>query len=229
MVTGEMFEPVAGELAQRHRLIVPDLRGSGRSRHLAPPYSVEQQAADLAQLLGRLNIDAADVLGYSQGGAVAQQLALDHPNRVRRLILANTYAYNMATVKERIEGKLAPLLIRLLGMRLFAQFVIAVGTKQVPDSSKRRIIEILADQDASLMTTAWHEAMRFDSRDRLGEIECPTLIIAGAGDNAVPMHHARTLHAGIANSKLIVVEGADHALLWARSETLVSLAEDFLR
>jgi pimeloyl-ACP methyl ester carboxylesterase len=75
MVTGEMFEPVVGRLATRHRVIVPDLRGHGSSRGLPPPYTAAQLAADLARLLDHLGVDATAVLGYSQGGAIAQQLA----------------------------------------------------------------------------------------------------------------------------------------------------------
>src|SRR5512135_960652 len=78
MATGEMFEPVIGHFAGRHRVIVPDLRGHGRSRGLPPPYTAAQLASDLARLLDHLGIDATAVLGYSQGGAIAQQLALDH-------------------------------------------------------------------------------------------------------------------------------------------------------
>src|SRR5581483_6579866 len=123
MVTGEMFEPILAPLAARHRVVVPDLRGHGRSRALGPPCTVVQLAADLARLLDQLGIASAAVLGYSQGGTVAQQLALDHPERCGRLILACTYAFNMATRRERLEGHLTPLLLRVLGMRRFARFV----------------------------------------------------------------------------------------------------------
>lgn len=77
MITGEMFEPVVETFAARHRVIVPDLRGHGRSRGLPPPYTAAQLASDLSRLLDYLSIDSAAVLGYSQGGAIAQQLALD--------------------------------------------------------------------------------------------------------------------------------------------------------
>src|ERR1041384_3916068 len=76
MVTGDMFEPVIEHLAIRHRVIVPDLRGHGRSRGLPPPYHAAQLASALARLLDHLDIDSAAVLGYSQGGAIAQQLVL---------------------------------------------------------------------------------------------------------------------------------------------------------
>src|SRR5919202_750447 len=83
MVTGEMFEPVMGAFAERHRVVVPDLRGHGRSARLPGPYAVDRLASDLAELLDSLGVESADVLGYSQGGAVAQWLARDHPERVR--------------------------------------------------------------------------------------------------------------------------------------------------
>jgi pimeloyl-ACP methyl ester carboxylesterase len=79
MITGEMFEPIIDQFAARHRVIVPDLRGHGRSRALPPPYTVSQVASDLSLLLVRLRVDSATVLGYSHGGAIAQQLVLDHP------------------------------------------------------------------------------------------------------------------------------------------------------
>ncbi|HEV8192191.1 MAG TPA: alpha/beta fold hydrolase, partial [Ktedonobacterales bacterium] len=97
MVSGEMFETVVDLFATKHRVLVPDLRGHGRSRALPPPYTARQLAADLAGLLQRLGIASAAVLGYSQGGAIAQQLALDWPQLCNRLVLGCTFAYNMAT------------------------------------------------------------------------------------------------------------------------------------
>src|SRR5881296_1343395 len=114
MVTGEMFEPVIEHLATRHRVIVPDLRGHGRSRGLPPPYTAAQLASDLSRLLDHLGIDSTAVLGYSQGGAIAQQLALDDPTRCDRLMLCCTYAFNMSTAREKLEGRLLPWLVWLL-------------------------------------------------------------------------------------------------------------------
>ena len=131
MVTGEMFEPVIEHFATRHRVIVPDLRGHGRSRGLPPPYTAAQLASDLSRLLDHLGIDSTAVLGYSQGGAIAQQLVLDHPKRCDRLVLACTYAFNMATFRERLEGHLVPLLVHVLGMRRFAKFVVSQGVKEL--------------------------------------------------------------------------------------------------
>src|SRR5574337_6987 len=131
MVTGEMFEPVIENLATRHRVIVPDLRGHGRSRGLPPPYTAAQLASDLARLLDQLGIGSTAVLGYSQGGAIAQQLVLDHPKCCDHLVLACTYAFNMATFREWLEGHLAPLLVYVLGLRRFAKLVVSQGAEHL--------------------------------------------------------------------------------------------------
>jgi pimeloyl-ACP methyl ester carboxylesterase len=231
-MSGDMFEPIVAPLAKRHRLIIPDLRGCGRSRNLPPPYSVKQQAADLAALLDCLGIASTDAFGYSQGGPVVEELALDYPAKVRRLVLSNTYAYNMATTREKMEGRLVPLLIRLLGVRRFVKVVISQGLKKIPKERAEGVANLIArtwgEADPKSIALAWREAMAFDSRGRLQDIKCPTLIVAGSDDEAVPMHHAKMLHDGIAGSKLVVIEGADHALLWAHPDQLVRSVEGFL-
>jgi pimeloyl-ACP methyl ester carboxylesterase len=228
MVTGEMFEPVIGPLATRHRLIVPDLRGHGRSRGLPPPYTATQLAADLARLLDHLGIDSTAVLGYSQGGAAAQQFALDYPGRCNRLVLVCTYAFNMATFRERLEGRLLAPLVRVLGMRRTAQFVVSQAAQQLGQKRADWLAGLMAGQDRRRMVAAWREAMAFDSRSRLAEIACPTLVVAGSNDQAVPSHHAQMLHDGIPDSRLVVIDGADHALIWTHSDELVRVTDEFL-
>jgi pimeloyl-ACP methyl ester carboxylesterase len=228
MVTGEMFEPVMESLAARNRLIVPDLRGHGQSRALPPPYATARLAADLSLLLDHLDIESAAVLGYSHGGAVAQQWVLDYPRRCGRLVLACTYAFNMATYRENIEGHLVPFLIRVLGMNRFAKFVISRGLKHLGKDRAEWLADIMARQDGELMASAWRDAMAFDSRRRLTEIACPTLIVAGSNDLAVPLHHAKMLQDGIKGSLLAIIDGADHTLIWTHTEQFVRLTNEFL-
>jgi len=228
MVTGEMFEPVVERFATARRVIIPDLRGHGRSRRLPPPYTARQLAADLARVLDHLGIESAAVLGYSQGGAIAQQLALDSPRQCNRLVLGCTYAFNMATPREQVEGHLLPLLVRLLGTQRFARFSVSVGAKELDTERAEWLVSLMAHQDRKLMVSAWEETMAFDSRQRLAEIACPTLIIAGSDDQAVPMHHARMLHDGIRGSQLVVIAGARHTLIWTHPDEFVRVTEEFL-
>ena len=222
MVTGEMFGPVIERLATKHRLIVPDLRGHGQSRGLPPPYSAAQLASDLSRLLDHLGIDSTAVLGYSQGGAIAQQLVLDHPKQCDFLVLVCTYAFNMATSRERFEGHLLPLLVQVLGTRRLAKFVVSRGARELHKERADWLAGLMADQDRKLMVSAWREAMAFDSRRRLAEIGCPTLVVAGSSDEAVPIHHAKMLHDGIPNSQLVIIDGAHHTLIWTHSRRAIA-------
>jgi pimeloyl-ACP methyl ester carboxylesterase len=231
-MSGDMFEPIVEPLLERHRLIIPDLRGCGRSRNLPPPYSVKQQAADVAALLDRLGIASTDALGYSQGGPVVEQLAFDYPVTVHRLILSNTYAYNMASVRETIEGNVVPILIRLLGVRRFVRLLISQGLKHIPKEQGAWVADLIArtwgEMDTRSLVLMWKEAMAFDSRSRLHEIKCPTLVITSSDDTAVPIHHAKMLHDGIHGSKLVVMQGAGHALLWVHSGEWLEKVSHFL-
>jgi 3-oxoadipate enol-lactonase len=228
MVTGEMFEPALDLFATTHRVIVPDLRGHGRSRALPPPYTARRLAADLARLLQHLGVASTAILGYSQGGAIAQQFALDYPTQCNRLVLAYTYAYNMATPREWVEGHVTPFLLRLLGPRRFAEFVVSQGAKELDKDRAAWLVNLMASQDRPLMVAAWKETMAFDGRRRLAEIACPTLVVAGLKDRAVPMRHAWMLHDGIGDSQLSVISGAGHTLIWTHSDEFMKVTEHFV-
>lgn len=230
MVTGQMFEPVIDHFAARHRVIVPDLRGHGRSRDFPLPYTNDQLASDLARLLDHLGVESASVLGYSNGGAVAQQLALDYPERCSRLMLVCTYAYNLATPVEWLEGKLMPPLIFAVGPKRFADF--GISFVKLPEGKGRTAFlaaaKLMADQDRKKMEWAFRDAMAFDSRSRLAEIQCPTLIVAASNDQALPMYHAKMLHEGIPGSRLVIIEDADHTLIWTNTDRLLRVVDEFL-
>jgi 3-oxoadipate enol-lactonase len=184
---------------------------------------------DILGVLGQLGVDRFAVLGYSLGGAIAQQLVLDHPGRCDRLVLACTFAFNMATSRERLEGHVAPLLLTVLGTRRFAKFGVSQGGKQLSTERADWLIGLMANQDRKAMVAAWRQTMAFDSRRRLREIACPTLVLAASDDRGVPIHHARMLHNGITGSQLVISDGAEHTLIWTHSDEFVQVTDKFLR
>ena len=228
MVTGEMFDPVIDQFAASHRVIIPDLRGHGRSRRLPGPYTVAHLASDLSRLLDHLEIRSAAVLGYSQGGAVAQQLVCDYPERCERLVLACTYAYNTATMREKLEGHLFPLFMEIVGIKRMAKIIVSVSAKHLGEKRAAWLTVTMANQDQTLMLAAWRAAMSFDGRGRLVEIRSPTLVISDSADGAVPIHDAQMLHGSIPRSELVIIDGADHALIWTHPVEFVRLTEVFL-
>lgn len=119
-----------------------------------------------------------------------------HTPRVRRLVLACTYAYNRGTLREKVEAAVAPWLIRGLGMPRFSRFMFSRAL-EIDDERAASLAQIMGSNDRKLMLKALHEGTFFDARPILSTIEAPTLIIAGGKDDAVPMHHAKQLVSGI--------------------------------
>jgi 3-oxoadipate enol-lactonase len=224
-----MFDPVVPAWSAHHRVIVPDLRGHGRSGALPGPYTVEQLAGDLACLLDDLQVEWADVLGYSQGGAVAQQLAHDYPERLRGLVLGCTFACNRLSRRERLEAMLAPWLVRILGVRRLARLAISSGGgRPMPPATAQWLQGILETNKTGPMVEAVAAMEAFDSRPWLKQLTCPTLVIAGSEDRAVPRVHAEMLAGGIPHAQLRIVDGAGHFLLWTDGEVVVHATDDFL-
>jgi len=232
LATGEMFGPVLDAFARHHTVIVPDLRGYGSSMHLEGPSTVEQHVRDLIRLLDHLDIRGADVLGYSQGGAVALQIVHDHPERVRRLVLVNAFAHNGLTVRERLENRVSLWALRLLGTgtvaRIAASQVGGEGKPLTPEQASR-LREMIASCNRKRSVEAMRAMISFDVRPWLEMIPCPALIIRGSEDTAVPRPHAEMLAGGIPNAQLVVIEGAGHVLVWTHPEELVEDVERWLK
>src|SRR5918994_149807 len=87
---GEIFAGIASRLAEGRRVIVPDLQGHGRTADIDRPLRPETLADDVAALIAHLGLERADVLGYSLGGHVTWRLAIQHPDRVRRIVVIST-------------------------------------------------------------------------------------------------------------------------------------------
>ena len=134
----------------------------------------------------------------------------------------------MATPREQVEGHVTPFLMRVLGPRRFAKVVVSQGAKELGKEGAEWLAGLIADQDPTLMIAAWKETMAFDSRQRLAQITCPTLIVAGSNDRAVPLHHARMLHEVIRGSQQVVIDGAGHTLIWTHPDEFVRVTEEFL-
>jgi len=197
----------------RHRVIALDLRGHGGSPKPPRPYHLENFAADVALLLQRLDAQPAHVLGISLGGAVAQQLALDFPELVRSLVLVNTAArFVSESWQQRLMGVRRVAGVYLFGMDRVAEGV-ALRLFPKPEQAplRQETVERLRNNDvAAYRATLWAIA-RFDVRARLGEIACPTLVVAGDEDSTVPLASKRLLVERIPHSRLEIIAGSGHA------------------
>ncbi|MCK1795939.1 alpha/beta hydrolase [Streptomyces sp. XM4193] len=212
-----LWEPQARALAGAgHRVIVPDLRGYGRS---ALPAGAERThlsdfADDLVALLDRLGVSDAVVGGVSMGGQIAMDLAVRHPGRVRALVLSDT-----SPVAESQEGKAFRnrLADRLLaeGMDGFAQEVIdrMIAPYNVTDQPEvaDHVLRMMRGTDPRAAAAALRgRAERPDYREGLAALEVPVLVVVGADDGYTPVADARALHELLRRASLTVIERAGH-------------------
>ena len=229
MATGAMYDPLIELLRDRFRMLVPDLRGHGKSGDLGGPYDVAALAADLDAVLAEAGFARSAVMGYSHGGAVAQQLAHTRPALVSRLILACTYAHNVATSRERLEAAVLLALLRFISpgtiARLFARPSRSKPTGAIGRTKQQAqwLQSILAANRAPPMRGAARGLITFDGRPWLNDISVPTLVVGGTHDVAVPRHHFDTLVRGIPGAASRLVERAGHTLLWTHTRELADI------
>ncbi len=197
-----------------YRVLAPDLRGFGRSS--APPeVTIAAMAEDTALFLERMGAVPAHVVGISMGGAVAQQLALDHPEMVRRLVLANTFARaRPQRLSEWCYFFLRMALSNLVGPERQAEMV-ARRLFPHPDQQllRENIIRRITQTNPCAYRSAMRSLMRFDTTGRLSELRMPVLVVTGAEDTTVPPPVQRALAQGIPGARHIVVERSGHGII----------------
>lgn len=198
--------------AERHRVITLDLRAHGQSQ-FAGALTVEQMAADVAELLSRLEAAPAHVVGLSLGGCVALALGIHHAGWVRSLTLVNTFArYQPAGVGGLWRGLRRLWLLKFRPVRELAEFV-AAGLFPQPEQGFLREAAI-ASLSRNSRTTYWaalHAIRRFDARAQLGVIRCPALVVMGERDRTVPRAAGELLARTIPGAQKLVLTDSGHA------------------
>lgn len=229
MVSGAMFAPLVELLRDEFCMLIPDLRGHGRSGDLPGPYDVVGMTADLDAVLDHAGFEACAVLGYSHGGAVAQQLVHTRPDRVRRLMLTCTYACNVSTPRERLEASVLLALLAVVTPRTLATLIMrpakpsTTGEIGLTRQQAAWLRAIMGANRRAPMRCAARGLVSFDSRPWLGEIRAPTLVVAGTHDSGVPRHHFDTLVNGIPGARGVLIERAGHTLIWTHTGELARI------
>lgn len=207
-----MWRPQLERLKSRFRVLRFDTRGHGGSDAPPGPYTLEQLVDDAVGILDKLGLDRVRFVGLSMGGMIAQGLALDHPDRIERLVLADTSARIPAEAQpvwqERIDA------VHSGGMQAAAESTLERWF--TPDYLKQNAPEIdeIRQQILATPITGYigcSEAIRrLNYLNRLSAIQTPTLIMVGADDPGTPVAAAEAMHAQIKNSKLVVIPDAAH-------------------
>jgi pimeloyl-ACP methyl ester carboxylesterase len=199
------------ELSQSMRVIIPDLRGFGASPLDTPPAMLDTYALDLIELFDQLGLEQVAIAGLSMGGYVAFALLRHAPQRIARLILADTRAgADSAEAKQERETNAA--LVEQQG-------VLAIGNAMLPRLVAASASEALREQIRTIMSynspagvaaALRSMAARPDSSETIAAIRVPTLIIVGSEDALTPPSEAEAMQRQIPQSHLVVIPGAGH-------------------
>jgi pimeloyl-ACP methyl ester carboxylesterase len=222
-------------LASANELTLLDNRGIGASTDTGAPFDIDQLADNTARVIQGLGFERASVLGWSLGGFIAQTLALQHPDRIDRLILLSTdpggvdaelaspavrsqLTDTSGTPREQARRLLPLLFSGVLADSIYDQYgdIVAAARAQLsPD---------LVQRQAAAMD-AWH---RNGAGTRLQKLRAPTFVAAGTEDIVIPASNALRLVNAIPGAWLARFKDGGHAFMAQYPRPLVDLINGFL-
>lgn len=206
-VGGELFDALRAHLEHSFTVITYDQRDRGATVFAPSPYTTDDLADDLADLITALGFPRAHVLGTSFGGMVAQSFALRHPGLLTGLVLgATSHAPFRA---ERLTGPVAALVDALRrGDETAARALLQRMAPAVERASDIGSGPAPSSNDGLMRRFA--STASFDTRGRMTEITAPTLVVHGREDAAVPVEDALAMAREIPDADVLVLSGCGH-------------------
>lgn len=223
------WEPQVAPFAARYRVIRLDVRGHGASDKPRGPYRVEDFTGDAIAVLRTQGTGPVHVVGLSMGGMIALQMALDAPELVRSLVLANTGPEVRAeNLKERIALWQRRILTRMLSMEKWA---IALSDRLFPEPGQEPMRAEFRRRWAANDPIAYREAyqalLRWSVADRLGEITKPTLVIHSEFDYTT-LERKQRWATRIPTARTVTIAGGRHAVSMDKSADFNRAVLEFL-
>jgi 3-oxoadipate enol-lactonase len=229
------WEPVLRLLEQHFRLVLLDNRGSGRSDLPTDSLTVAEMAADVVAIMESAGIGAAHVLGASLGGMIAQEVAVDYPDRVDGLVLACTtpgwpFAYPMPAKSVRLlaaQRGLPP----EVALRRHVENALSPRTVANNPALVERIIahERSRPADPGAWSAQLSAGARYSGRLRQTLIRARTLVLHGDADAVVDPRNAKLLADRIPRARLVMLHDLGHLFFWEDPEGFADQVVSFLR
>lgn len=231
------FDPrIVDGLSRRHRVIAIDYRGIGGSGGKAP-VTVAEMAQDTIALIRAMGLSSVDLLGFSLGGFVAQQVVLDAPDLVRRLILTGTGPAGGRGI-DRVGRVSWPLILKGLLTRrdpkYYLFFTASARSRQAASDFLQRLEERRNDRDTPASPTAFLRQLKAitawgrQTPQDLGQIQIPVLVANGDSDIMVPTPNSGDLAHRLPDATLIIYDDAGHGGIFQYHAEFVRDALAFL-
>jgi pimeloyl-ACP methyl ester carboxylesterase len=224
---------VTRALSEDFRVIAVDPRGAGQSDKPDIEYTGRLNADDMVAVLDAAGVESAHIVGMSMGGMIGQELALNHPSRVRSLVLASTYAATDSWSQRLFEVRKQ----MILELGLLAQFKLSVMFVFSPYAFRRMENQVAAIEnslttkppDKNAYVRQMTYCMTHDTRDRLKQIRVPTVVATGHYDILTSPIQGRELAEGIPRAEYVEFPEASHGLIFEEVESFSKFVRDFVR
>jgi pimeloyl-ACP methyl ester carboxylesterase len=224
-----MWRPQLSAFAATRRVIAPDLRGYGASPVVPGLTPLSVFAEDIAALLDDLGVRDVVLAGLSMGGQIAMECYRLFPDRVRGLVLADTFPTAETEEGRRARNAMADRLLRE-GMGGYADEVLYKMVAPYADAEvAAHVHRMMTATDPEGAAAALRgRAERPDYNDLLTRVAVPALVVVGADDEYTPVADAKAMHAALPDSVLQVIDGAAHLPNLERPDAFNKALEDFL-
>ncbi len=228
--SGRDWELVMPRLAARHRVLVPDARGHGRSETPPGPYGVPLFAKDIAALCDKLGLTRVHVVGLSMGGMMGFQLAVDRPDLVRSLVIVNSGPELKArTLSRKFAFALRLLVLRLRGpMGMAKMLAPRLFPKPEQADLRQRVLDTIGHNDADAYLRATRGLLGWSVLERVKDIACPVLVLHSERDYT-PLSEKQAYVGLLQDARLQVLSDSGHAAPMDQPERVAEAVETFLR
>ncbi|QSQ19043.1 alpha/beta fold hydrolase [Pyxidicoccus parkwayensis] len=228
--SGRDWELVKPRLAARHRVLIPDARGHGRSETPPGKYGVPLFARDIAALCDALSLRRVHVVGLSMGGMMGLQLAVDRPELVRSLVIINSGPEVKArTLRRKFDFALRLVVLWLLGpMRMAKILAPRLFPKPEQEDLRQRVLDTLGHNDPDAYRRATRGLLGWSVLERIKDVTCPVLVLHSERDYT-PLAEKQAYVDLLPDARLQVLSDSGHAAPLDQPERLAEVVEAFLR
>lgn len=220
------------DFASVYRVLRYDCRGQGHSDKPDMHHTHKIHAADLKALLDALSIKRAHIVGLSNGGMIAQHLALEHPESVGALVLVDTCSEIGPKLKLMLESWIKATELGGSSFRYDLSIPLIFSDdfikKNIGNIIEMKKVHVQSNPPKAVINLA-AGSLGHNVTARLGELHCPTLIVHGAHDILIPSEYAKIMGEKIPNSTLVIMDGCAHAPPLEEPEKFNRLVIEFLK
>jgi pimeloyl-ACP methyl ester carboxylesterase len=222
--SADLMKPISGKLSKKFRCVAVDFPGHGSTPEPPAAWGPAEFAAWTLELMDRLEIERAHVIGHSHGGRVAIGIAANNPDRVNKLVLTSSSGLrSRQTVQARAR------------VRMFKSGRYMANASVLPGGAKKKL-QAWVDRQGSddyraasgVMRSTLVKLVNSDARELLPKLKCPTLLIWGDKDDQTPLANAREMEQLIPDAGLVVLGGGGHFVYAEQLDRFCRVVDNFL-